>query len=293
MTTVPDDASAEPGDVTAELERERRRNAELERTVSDLHHSVQELEAFAREVSHDLKAPLAGILGYAQLLENLDFGGQRPAEFDDFVAEIGRGTGLMSRLIDDVLAYSTARGARMHLSTVELDPVLEDVAAEWVGDGSGPAPRITWDRLPAVHGDQLMLRRVIDNLVGNAVKYVRAGEAARVHVSADVIPAAEGHDGFVRLEVTDQGIGIPEGQHEAIFGELHRAHPSYPGTGLGLTICRRIVRRLGGEIGADPDHTGGARIWLTLPVARAVPAGAGGGLPAAGAVQTGSAENIL
>ncbi|WP_305785997.1 sensor histidine kinase [Symbioplanes lichenis] len=258
----------DPETLAAQLEQERLRNEQLERTVRALNDSVQELEAFAREVSHDLKAPLAGILGYAQLLENMDFGPARPAEFDDFVHEIGRGTSLMSRLIDDVLAYSTARGAVLHLTDVELTAVLADVAAEWAGDVSRPAPRITWDDLPAVRGDDLMLRRVIDNLIGNAVKYVRPGEAARVHVSADVIPAAEGHEGFVRVEVTDQGIGIPEGQHEAIFGELHRAHPAYPGTGLGLTICRRIVRRLGGEIGADPDFTGGARIWLTLPVAR-------------------------
>jgi signal transduction histidine kinase len=113
-----------------------------------------------------------------------------------------------------------------------------------------------------------MLRRVFENLLGNAVKYVRPGETARVHVSARA-----GEDGVVRVEVTDAGVGIPDGQHEAIFGELYRAHPdAYDGTGLGLAICHRIVQRLGGAIGADPGFRGGARVWFTLPTAPA-PAG--------------------
>lgn len=253
--------------LAAELEQVQRRNAELEATVLDLSRSVQELEAFAREISHDLKAPLAGIVGYAQLLANTDFGFAPTPDHLEFVGEIVRGTELMSRLIDDVLAYSTARGARLRLTGVDLTALVADVAADWATDlrrgGDRPRPHITWDTLPAVHGDHLMLRRVVDNLLGNAVKYVHPGEAARVHIGAGTAAP-----GFVRVEVTDNGIGIPEGQHEAIFGELYRAHAhAYPGTGLGLTICRRIVHRLGGEIGADPHFRGGARIWLTLPAA--------------------------
>ncbi|AGL14293.1 ATP-binding protein [Actinoplanes sp. N902-109] len=256
-------------DVHAELDRERRRTAELERQVRDLTRSVQDLEAFSREISHDLKAPLAGILGYAQLLTHLDVGYPRPADYDDFVAEINRGTERMHRLIDDVLAYSTVRGAPLHLTAIDLTALVHDVVAdralELLRPGAEPRPaaRITHDELPPVRGDHGMLRRLMENLIGNAVKYVRPGEAARVHVSA--LPTG---DGFVRVEVTDHGVGIPDGQHEAIFGELHRAHPdAYPGTGLGLTICRRIVERLGGSIGADPAFRGGARMWFTLPAA--------------------------
>ncbi|GGQ73656.1 hypothetical protein GCM10010166_49740 [Couchioplanes caeruleus subsp. azureus] len=256
-------------DVYAELERERRRNAELEHRVRELSRSVQDLEAFSREISHDLKAPLAGICGYAQLLTHLDVGYPRPVDYDDFVAEINRGTDRMRRLIDDVLAYSTVRGARLHLTNIDLNALIDDVVADQAmelprpGTAPRPEPQITWERLPPVRGDHGMLRRVVENLLGNALKYVRPGEPAQVHISARTGP-----DGFVRTEVTDQGVGIPDGQHEAIFGELHRAHPdAYPGTGLGLTICRRIVQRLGGEIGADPQFRGGARIWFTLPAA--------------------------
>ncbi|PRY32163.1 sensor histidine kinase [Pseudosporangium ferrugineum] len=261
-------------DVYAELDRERRRNAELERRVAELSRSVQDLEAFSREISHDLKAPLAGICGYAQLLTHLDVGYPRPVDYDDFVAEINRGTDRMRRLIDDVLAYSTVRGAGLHLTTIDLSALVDDVVADRAvelprpGAGPRPAPHITWETLPAVRGDHGMLRRLLENLLGNALKYVRPGEAARVHISART------SGGVVRVEVTDQGIGIPDGQHEAIFGELHRAHPdAYPGTGLGLSICRRIVHRLGGAIGADPRFRGGARIWFTLPAAVSTGAG--------------------
>ena len=262
-------------DVYAELEQLRRRNADLERTIVQLSRSVRDLESFSWELSHDLKGPLAGICGYAELLAHLDVGWPRPAEYDEFVAEINRGTDRMRRLIDDVLAYSTVRGAPLRMTTIDLGALVDDAVADSAAEasplGGQPAPHITRDALPAVHGDHGMLRRLFENLLGNALKYVRPGETARVHVSA-----RSGGDGVVRIEVTDAGVGIPEGQHEAIFGELHRAHPdAYAGTGLGLAICRRIAQRLGGAIGADPRFRGGARVWITLP---------------AGSTEAGSAE---
>ncbi|WP_067495529.1 ATP-binding protein [Actinoplanes sp. TFC3] len=245
------------------------RNAELERQVQDLNRCVRDLEAFSREISHDLKAPLAGILGYAQLLTHLDVGYPRPPDYDDFVAEINRGADRMRRLIDDVLAYSTVRGAPLHLTAIDLTALVHDVVADRAielprpGAEPRPAPQITYDVLPPVRGDHAMLRRLMENLIGNAIKYVRPGEAARVHVSGQVTA-----DGFVSVEVTDHGVGIPQGQHDKIFDELHRAHPdAYPGTGLGLTICRRIVERLGGTITADPAFRDGARIQFALPAA--------------------------
>jgi signal transduction histidine kinase len=281
MSPHSDPAAAELDRLRAELAAERRRTADLERTVGDLSRSVQELEAFSREISHDLKGPLAGICGYAQLLTHLDFGVPRPVEYDEFVEEINRGTERMSRLIDDVLTYSTARGAPLRLTTVDLTGLVHVAVADRVQQTPGVAMHITWDDMPAVRGDHGMLHRVLDNLLGNALKYVRPGHAARVHVSARPDAA-----GMVRVEVTDEGVGIPDGQHELIFAELHRAHAdAYPGTGLGLSICRRIVHRLGGAIGADPDHRDGARIWFTVPAAGR-PAATGGGQPELALSQT-------
>jgi signal transduction histidine kinase len=275
MEHVPDAAA-----LAAELERMRRRNSELERTISDLSASVRELEAFSQEISHDLKTPLAGIRGYTELLTHLDLGYPRPAEFDEFVAEIGNGTERMRSLIDDVLAMATARGGHLRLAELDLTELVGEVVDEHTGETrphpDGPAPRITVDPLPAVLGDRMMVRRVLDNLLANAVKYARPGEPAQVHIRAR---RDEGE--WCRIEVTDRGIGVPDGQHEAIFAELHRAHADagVAGTGLGLTICRRIVQRHGGTIGAEPGRHDGARIWFTLPAAdviSAVPAGLAG-----------------
>jgi signal transduction histidine kinase len=266
-------AGTPAGDLRGELERTRERNAELEQTILNLTRSVQELEAFSRELSHDLKGPLTGISGYAQLLTHLDVGYPRPAEFDEFVAEITDGTERMRWLIDDVLEYATARGAQLHLADIELAPLVDEVVSARLRDlrhqagVGGPPPRITIEPLPGVRGDQVMLRRLFDNLFANALKYVRPGEPPEVHVSTRQAGA-----GWLRVEVTDRGIGIPDGQHEAIFAELHRAHADagYPGTGLGLTICRRIVERIGGSIGADEAFRDGTRIWFCLPTAHAV-----------------------
>jgi signal transduction histidine kinase len=250
-------------------------NRELERTNVQLIQSVEQLEAFAGEISHDLKGPLSTICGFAQLLAHLDLGDHRPVEYDDFVTEICDGAERMGQLIDDVLAYATVREAPLRLVPVELGPLVDEVVAahtshlrHQIGDGR-PAPRITTAELPAVLADRVMLQRVIDNLVGNAIKYVLPGEAARVHITAQPFGT-----GWVRIEVADHGIGIPDGEHEAVFSGLHRSHveAGYPGAGLGLTICRRIVQRHGGSIGAGLEPHGGTRFWLTVPAVSTITA---------------------
>ena len=252
-------------DLYAELQRERERTTALERKVQRLSESVRELVTFAQDVSHDLKAPLAGICGYAQLLEHLDVDHGRPVEYDEFLGEINRTTDRMRRLIDDVLAFATLREAPVRLAGVDLNALVDELIADAV-EFNHPTPLVTRADLPVVRADYGLLRRLLENLLGNSIKYVRPGEAAVVHVSA-----ASAGDGMVQLAVTDRGIGIPDGQHEQVFEDLHRAHPdAYPGSGLGLSICRRIVQRLGGDIGADPQFRDGARIWFRLPVAPAL-----------------------
>jgi hypothetical protein len=108
-----------------------------------------------------------------------------------------------------------------------------------------------------------MLRHVLDNLIGNAVKYVRPAAPARVGITAT--PAGPG---WTRIEVADRGIGIPDAEKPAVFERFHRAHAAagYAGTGLGLAICKRIVERHGGEIGVDDNPGGGTRFHFTLPL---------------------------
>jgi signal transduction histidine kinase len=242
----------------------RTAHAELESANVELTRTNGELESFAGVVSHDLKSPLATISGYVQLLSHA-----HPEEFDEFVGEIARGVENMRRLIDDLLAYASAPSAPLRLATVDLTGLVDTVVAErtdLLRRAGGVVPEIAVDPLPSVVGDAMLIRQVIENLVGNALKYTPPGQQPRVRVTG-----REEESGWVHVEVADRGIGIPEGQHESIFDSFHRAHrgAGYPGTGLGLTICQRIVHRHGGIIGARPNPGGGTLFWLTLPAATA------------------------
>jgi light-regulated signal transduction histidine kinase (bacteriophytochrome) len=173
----------------------------------------------------------------------------------------------MAALIDTLLAYTTSRDAPLTPRNVPLGPLVAEVVAqrtEHVRPGAGPPPDVYVGPLPEVRADPAMLRHVLDNLVGNALKYVPPGRAARIDVTAG--PA---EPGWARIEVADRGIGIPADDKPAIFESFHRARTAagYAGTGLGLAICRRIVERHGGTIGVADNPGGGTRFHFTLPLA--------------------------
>jgi signal transduction histidine kinase len=181
----------------------------------------------------------------------------------------------MQRLINDLLAYTTARDTALHRTDVDLRTLVDEVVTTRAAD---PAHRAHGDRrkpdiyvgaLPTVKGDPVLLRQLIDNLLGNALKYTPPGQPVRVTITAQ-----PDRDGYTAVEVADRGIGIPEGQHTAIFERFHRAHPgtAYPGTGLGLAICQRIIERHGGVIAAIDNPGGGTIFRFTLPLAQASPA---------------------
>jgi signal transduction histidine kinase len=173
--------------------------------------------------------------------------------------------------ITDLLAYTSARDARLRLTDIDLHALVDDVVTGSLNDSNAhtspdqPPPDIYVGYLPAVHADAVQVRQLIDNLIGNALKYTPPGRPAQVQITAEA-----DQPGWVCIEVSDHGIGIPEGQQHAIFTSFHRAHPNtdYPGTGLGLAICHRIVTRHGGTITAIDNPGGGTRFRFTLPSAQ-------------------------
>jgi len=187
---------------------------------------------------------------------------------------IARNADRMAALIDTLLAYATARDAPLRLGAVPLGPLVADVIEQ---RGQAPRPGGTLPPdfylgpLPEVRADAAMLRHVVDNLIGNALKYVQAGRHARIDVTA-----VAGPPGWTRIEVADRGIGIPDEDKPSIFESFHRARTAagYAGTGLGLAICRQIVERHGGTIGVADNPGGGTRFHFTLPLASAGPGGA-------------------
>ena len=228
--------------------------------VTELRERERELAGFAAIAAHDLKAPLAVISAYTELLAE-DADGE-PA---DLLARIDNGVRRMRRLIDDLLAYSTARDAALDSVEVDLKQAVDDVVAARTDHlrltADGQFPDVYVGSLPAVYADAGMVRQLIDNLIGNALKYVHPGRAARVDVTGEVDGA------WVRVEVADRGIGIPAADRDAVFAPFHRADSGggYTGTGLGLAICQRIVDRHGGRIAVSDNPGGGSRFSFTLP----------------------------
>jgi signal transduction histidine kinase len=231
--------------------------------VTALRDREAELTAFAGIVAHDLRAPLAAISGHIELLEQDLAAIDELDEFKDSLDRVRNSIDRMCRLIDDLLAYATARDAPLRLEPVDLGEVVDEVVHERTAHlRADRAPLIEAGPLPTVHADPAMIRQMMDNLIGNAIKYTRDSEPARVRITADRIDRE-----WAEIEIADRGIGIPADQRSAIFESFARAHPgqSYAGTGLGLAICRRVVDRHGGTISVDDNPLGGSRFHIVLP----------------------------
>ncbi|GIF22380.1 hypothetical protein Ate02nite_51100 [Paractinoplanes tereljensis] len=245
-----------------------------------------DLRAFAGVAAHDLSAPLAAIAGFVDILSEDLADGVEPASLTATLTRVADAVKRMRRLIDDLLSYATARDRHLNRELVDLNILVAEVIAERTahlrftrGGPSDQLPSIVSESLPIVDADKAMTRQLLDNLIGNAIKYTPAGEPARIVVSAEPDVG-----GWIRVQIADRGIGIPAGDQPHVFTSFHRAaaHTSYTGTGLGLAICHRVINRHGGTITASDNPGGGTRIQFTLPVsalpaAPLEPAGAGTG----------------
>jgi signal transduction histidine kinase len=227
-----------------------------------------ELANFAGVVAHDLLNPLATVEGWSQaLLEDLD----DPAALTDGITRIQRASARMRALIDDLLVYTTARDAALAPAHCDLGSLVADIAAgrrDHAQSAGETVPVFRFNGLAPVDGDPVLVRQLMENLIGNAIKYTAPGVTPTITVTTHADTAGPG---MTRVEITDNGIGIPVGQHDAVFGNFHRAHvdAGYSGTGLGLAICKRIVERHGGTICASDNPDGrGTRVSFTLPSSR-------------------------
>ncbi|BCY09592.1 hypothetical protein L3i22_046800 [Actinoplanes sp. L3-i22] len=226
----------------------------------------EELVGFAGVIAHDLRNPLSNVIGYSELLSVADQGGMTEKQ-QSYLTRVRGSAALMQRLIDDLLGYATADNATLRITEIDLEQLVGDIVTERL-DESGANATVEHIVLPTVFGDPTLIRQVLDNLIGNAIKYTPPGRRAQVTVEA-IRP----EPGVCRVEVADRGIGIPPGQHAEVFNAFTRAEGSerYPGTGLGLAIVQRIVQRHGGTVGVEANPGGGSRFWFTLPVSPALP----------------------
>ncbi|TXL86454.1 HAMP domain-containing protein [Streptomyces sp. IB2014 016-6] len=257
--------------VVSELATSRSDQAELARQAADLdaaamelRRSNAELEQFAYVASHDLQEPLRKVASFCQLLEKR-YGDQLDDRATQYIGFAVDGAKRMQVLINDLLTFSRVGRVQDAEEEVALDAALDravrnvSVSIEETGAVvERPA------ELPVVMGDPTLLTMLWQNLLGNAVKFRHPDRAPHITVAVD---RAEGADSWT-FSVTDNGIGIPEEFAEKVFIIFQRLHArdAYAGTGIGLSLCKKVVEHSGGHIWIDTAHTGGARIAFTLPV---------------------------
>ncbi len=266
-------------DVTDEYrlqETLRRYSDELERSVAErtaeLTHLNEELESFSYAVSHDLRAPLRSISGFARILQE-DNREQLDEEGRDALDRITRAAGYMSELIDALLVLSRVGRRELRHQPVDISTMAEEILAGLAA--ASPERSVAWqvaENLQA-EGDPELLRVLLDNLLGNAWKYTGRTEQARIEVDA-----FEDEAGWRWFRICDNGCGFDPARAERLFRPFQRLHgDEYEGTGVGLATVLRIVRRHGGEIRAEGRPGAGACFLFTLPEGRtdrAEPAGA-------------------
>jgi signal transduction histidine kinase len=225
-----------------------------------------ELANFAGVVAHDLLNPLATVEGWTEILhQDLD---DRHGPTAAGLDRIQRAATRMRALINDLLSYTTSRDANLSPTTVDLNALVGDITAGRVDHAQGAStypPVFRVGDLGAVNADPALVRQLLENLIGNAIKYTAPDVTPHITITAGIDDAKPW---LTQVELTDNGIGIPAGQHDAVFNNFHRAHldADYSGTGLGLAICKRIVERHGGTITASDSPSGhGTRITFTVP----------------------------
>jgi signal transduction histidine kinase len=234
--------------------------------ITELRRYETDLAVFAGVVAHDLKAPLTVVGGQCEMA-GYALDDDEPQQVRSALTGITRTVFRMAGMIDTLLAYTTARNASLTVAPVDLDPLIADVVRDRISHLTGAGlPEVHLAPLPTVQADPAMLRHVLDNLIGNALKYVRPETTARIEVRSGPAP-----DGWARIEVADRGIGIPDQHKPAVFERFHRAHVNagYAGTGLGLAICKTIVERHGGAIAVADNPGGGTCFQFTLPLTTA------------------------
>jgi signal transduction histidine kinase len=263
LETKVEERTAELKQVNTYLIREmaERQKAEEQRAshARELDRSNTELEQFAYVASHDLQEPLRIITSYVQLLERR-YQGKLDAEADKFIERAVAGAARMNRLINDLLLYSRlgTRGKPFEPTDCEAAcrQALDNLKAAVAETGAV----VTYNHLPTVMADGGQLTQLFQNLIGNAVKFHRE-EAPGVHIAAD-----QQGNGWV-FTVRDNGIGIEAAYLDRIFGVFQRLHTrtEYPGTGIGLAICKKIVERHGGRIWVESIPGEGSTFYFTIP----------------------------
>jgi signal transduction histidine kinase len=230
-------------------------------TELELKRSNEDLDSFAYVVSHDLKEPIRMVTAYAQLIQR-HYGPALGEDGGQFLQTVLSGAARMQQLVDALLTLSRpgSRGAEQN-GSVDLNSVMNSAVASLQRVAETTGASITWNHLPAVPGNDVVLRQIFQNLIENALKYRQEKVSPRIHIEA------HRRDGCWRIDVRDNGIGFEMKYANNLFipfRRLHAAH-QFEGTGIGLATCKRSIERLGGSIEAHSELGRGSVFTIVLP----------------------------
>ena len=246
-------------DLFTKAQKIKQQAQQLQEHVQELTELNRELEAFSYSISHDMRAPLRSMQGFAQHLID-EYNGKLDEHAVSRLQRICRSAIRLDNLIQDVLSYQKILRAEAPKDQVDLDRLVRDMIQTYP-DWQPPKAHIQIENaLPSVIGNEAFLTQCVSSLVGNAIKFVPPGALPEIKIGSELIGSQ------VRVSFQDNGIGIAPEDQSRIFRLFERVSPAtqYEGTGIGLTIVRKAVQRMGGQVGLQSEPGKGSRFWIQL-----------------------------
>lgn len=242
------------------------------RRTAKLQETIEELEHFSYAIVHDLRAPLRAMQGFAGLIEDEYANTGLMPLAKEYLRRIKKACNRMDQLITDALSYSKVAHGEFALMPVDLHALVQDLLDTYPNLQRDRAQIVLQGTLPTVLGNEAALTQCVSNLLGNAVKFAKPGENAKIRIWSEPCESPQTTTSaltkYIRLWVEDDGIGISRDAQARIFRMFERATTEHDGTGIGLAIVRKVVQRMGGDVGVESEAGQGSRFWVTLPAGR-------------------------
>ncbi|HNQ29513.1 MAG TPA: ATP-binding protein, partial [Methanolinea sp.] len=257
---IPSERGFRIGAIFRDVTDRKKEEQKIKEFADNLKRSNEDLELIVNIAAHDLQEPLRGIVAYSQLLINRCRDEKDPL-IEKYLKVIETSGLQMNRLLDDLRVYTRVRIHGNQFSPVDTEKVLLNAQNNLELAIRENHAVIIHDPLPIVHGDAMQITQVFQNIIDNAIKFCGDGVVPEIHISA------ESRQEAWQFAIRDNGIGIPEKYHNKLFILFERLHSrdTYPGTGLGLALCKKVIERHGGRIWVESEFGKGSTFYFTLP----------------------------